>query len=356
MRQEWSLFKRSAVAVYYTLSIWWFNLRKRTSLTLKSLKFRLVPPKPYNLDLAPESSTPGGKQLVLFFSPHVFGDSPVLDHLKSATMPPGIEISMNRDRLKQASAVIFHVPDFDTLDGIPKFPGQVWVAWSGECQQHRPHQDFLDRFDLHMTYKTGAEVFAPYIPNLEDLERPVSGGKRKKLVCFFASNIIEFSGRTSYAARLMRSLQVDSYGKCLNNCQIGEDKGQESKLDIMRQYKFDLAFENAIDQDYVTEKFYEPLIAGTVPVYLGAPNVDDFAPGDNCFIDCREFKSPKDLARYLRHLDNTPEEYQRFLDWKNRPFREPFLKMASRSLVDQFTRLFNLLEERSARERKRGPL
>jgi len=35
--------------------------------------------------------------------------------------------------------------------------------------------------------------------------------------------------------RLMRHIQVDIYGKWLNNCQIGKVRGQYSKLDIMRQ-------------------------------------------------------------------------------------------------------------------------
>lgn len=38
-----------------------------------------------------------------------------------------------------------------------------------------------------------------------------------------------------------------------------------------------MAFENVIAMDYVTEKFYDPLIAGSVLVYLGAPNIADFA-------------------------------------------------------------------------------
>ena len=71
------------------------------------------------------------------------------------------------------------------------------------------------------------------------------------------------------------------------------------------RYKFTLAFENTVTPDYVTEKLYEPLIAGSVPVYRGAPNVADFAPAPRCFIDAADFAGPAELAAYLDHLDRT---------------------------------------------------
>lgn len=38
-----------------------------------------------------------------------------------------------------------------------------------------------------------------------------------------------------------------------------------SKRDVMRKYKFHLAFENSDTKDYVTEKMYHALQVGTVP-------------------------------------------------------------------------------------------
>ena len=42
-------------------------------------------------------------------------------------------------------------------------------------------------------------------------------------------------------------------------------------LDIISQYKYALAIENAICTDYITEKFWRPLYAGTVPIVKGSP-------------------------------------------------------------------------------------
>ncbi|HAP76773.1 MAG TPA: hypothetical protein DCR14_11885, partial [Acidimicrobiaceae bacterium] len=55
------------------------------------------------------------------------------------------------------------------------------------------------------------------------------------------------------------------------------------------------------------EKFFQPLLAGSVPIYRGAPNVADFAPAPNCYIDADDFDGPADLARFLRSL--TDDQY-----------------------------------------------
>lgn len=83
----------------------------------------------------------------------------------------------------------------------------------------------------------------------------------------------------------MASIGVDSYGGCFRNadensvtqCQHLSDH-RERKACILSTYKFYLAFENSIDPSYVTEKYYQGLLSGSVPVYLGAPNVEKFYP------------------------------------------------------------------------------
>lgn len=65
---------------------------------------------------------------------------------------------------------------------------------------------------------------------------------------YFASNPADKSGRTEYVRELMRHLRVDSYGKCLNNRELPEDNGRETKLNTYARYKFTPAFENSISR------------------------------------------------------------------------------------------------------------
>jgi hypothetical protein len=63
-----------------------------------------------------------------------------------------------------------------------------------------------------------------------------------------------------------------------------------SKMDTLRNYRFSLCFENMPMIGYVTEKIFDCLYAGTVPVYLGAQNISDLFPTDT-YVDMREFGS-----------------------------------------------------------------
>ena len=54
---------------------------------------------------------------------------------------------------------------------------------------------------------------------------------------------------------------------------------------MLSHYKFYLAFENLAVPDYVSEKVYEGLFAGSVPVYRGTTTIRKFMPSDDSFID-----------------------------------------------------------------------
>ncbi len=78
------------------------------------------------------------------------------------------------------------------------------------------------------------------------------------------------------------------------------------KHDVLRQYKFALCYENAVFPGYVTEKIFDALFAGCIPVYLGAPDVTDMLPPE-IFIDKRRFKTYAELYDCLHNM--TEAEY-----------------------------------------------
>lgn len=73
----------------------------------------------------------------------------------------------------------------------------------------------------------------------------------------------------------------------------------ESKYEVLSRYNFSLCFENMNMSGYVTEKIFDCIYAGTIPIYLGAKNIKDLFP-EKTYIDFLKFDSAKKLMDYLR--------------------------------------------------------
>ena len=75
----------------------------------------------------------------------------------------------------------------------------------------------------------------------------------------------------------------------------------QSKLETLSRYTFSLCFENVILNGWVTEKIFDCMATGTIPIYWGAPDVEKYVPAD-CFIDMRRFDNYEHLHSYLHGL------------------------------------------------------
>jgi len=109
------------------------------------------------------------------------------------------------------------------------------------------------------------------------------------------------------AKRAIPSLRAKLFGHKPFPSYKGEvrDKG-----DVLRRSKFSYCYENNSDlTNYITEKIFDSLICGCVPIYWGADNVMDYIPAD-CFIDRREFKDTAAVHKFL--LSITTEDYAKY--------------------------------------------
>jgi hypothetical protein len=81
------------------------------------------------------------------------------------------------------------------------------------------------------------------------------------------------------------------------------------KADVLLRAKFSYCYENVGGlAGYVTEKIFDSLMNGCVPVYWGPDEIEERIPVD-CFVDRRRFKSTADVHAFLRSI--TPDEYTR---------------------------------------------
>ncbi len=261
--------------------------------------------------------------------------------------PRPFEIFYGQNRLPEAHIVVFHIPSLELPLPTDRHSGQLWAAWSMESDVNYPllnNPTFMAQFDLTMTYRRDVDIWTPYFgPDIvKALATPPQIKLEEAQAVYIASNFRDRSGRNTYVSELMKYIEIDSYGRCLNNRTFQFDTGRETKLQTIARYKFTLAFENSISHDYVTEKFFDPLIAGSVPIYLGAPNVDDFVPGDHCFINVADFDGPEQLAEYLLYLDEHDQEYVKYLEWKSRDLKTSFINMIEYTTTHPLCRLVSL--------------
>jgi Glycosyltransferase family 10 (fucosyltransferase) C-term len=76
------------------------------------------------------------------------------------------------------------------------------------------------------------------------------------------------------------------------------------KHELLGRYKFTIAYENTAYHGYITEKVIDALVAGSVPVYLGAPDIVEQLPAE-AFIDARALCSPETLAERMTQMTET---------------------------------------------------
>lgn len=72
-----------------------------------------------------------------------------------------------------------------------------------------------------------------------------------------------------------------------------------SKLAVLGNYRFNICFENCKnDCGYISEKIFDALYGNSVPVYFGNMSIERHIPKE-CFVDARDFKSQRELVRFI---------------------------------------------------------
>ncbi len=264
-------------------------------------------------------------------------------------LPNYFRITTDKSFEVPSDVIVFHLPSLSQIPYEYKPADQVWVAWCMESDVNYPflkNKEVMGYFDIKMTYRLDSEVPCTYLYKRYQQSFRNNPKKKTKYLNAFISSTFNQSGRLEYFKELMQHLEIDSYGKVFNNCRLqGDDKSHKAKESLIANYQFTIAFENSISQDYVTEKFFQPLAAGSIPIYLGAPNVDDFAPGDKCYINVNDFESPKKLALYIKKLQKDNQQYQEYFEWKKQPFRPGFTRLLEQQRKHPFIRLCNAIDE-----------
>lgn len=136
----------------------------------------------------------------------------------------------------------------------------------------------------------------------------------RKFCSFVVSNAQGAPERERFFHLLSEYKQVDSGGRYKNN--VGGPV--PDKNDFIKNYKFNIAFENCMCDGYTTEKIMEPMLVNSVPVYWGNKLIGrDFNP--DSFINVTNYPSLEAAVEHIVHLDQNDDEYLSLLSapWFN---------------------------------------
>ncbi|KAK3755738.1 hypothetical protein QZH41_007468 [Actinostola sp. cb2023] len=279
---------------------------------------------------------------IVFFYTAFFGQKPWnwMRDTKMFNTWEGIQCPYFRCRLTysihdflRADAVVFHAKDMPVTLGLyrllhSKPKAQKWVYFALESPKNNPKATPLNSlFHWTLTYRRDSDFYSPY-----GYYYPITSGqdeaaktiesiikKKDKFIFWAASHCGIF--RDKYIHELLQHVAIDVYGKCgpfvginkTGECYMNDPKCTE----LMKRHKFLLAFENSYCEDYITEKYWNAIKLGIVPVVLGGANYSNPAlaiPGS--FIDVMAFKTIQKLAEFLVYLDKNDEAYAKYFEWR----------------------------------------
>ncbi|XP_044060043.1 alpha-(1,3)-fucosyltransferase 4-like [Siniperca chuatsi] len=288
-------------------------------------------PDPFTLE--PYFSEENSAVTVLIWT-HPFGRYRKLPDCFALYQIGGCTLTDDGRSYPEADAVIIHHRDVATgtvdLPPEPRPRAQKWIWMNYESPAHTSRLwRFEDVFNLTLTYRTDSDIFLPY-GYLVPRERITKGLQnrfahplrapsrshlvRPRLLAWVISNWSESHARVAFYYQLRRHIQVDVFGRA--GRPLPKDSGG-SVVRLVRRYQFYLALENSQHTDYITEKLWNAVRAGAVPVVLGPSrqNYERFLPPE-AFIHVDDFPTVRGLARYLLVLRRNPALLRRHLDWR----------------------------------------
>lgn len=142
----------------------------------------------------------------------------------------------------------------------------------------------------------------------------IVAGKRKT-VAWFVSNCNNVqSRRMELAKEIGKYIPVGIYGAC-GDLQCSRENGQGCADMLDKDYRFYLSFENAICQDYVTEKVFRTMNSVIIPVVYNGAEMSRVLP-PHSYINAEDYATPKALAEYLAILAGNTTEYLKYFWWR----------------------------------------
>ncbi|KAI9620723.1 hypothetical protein H4Q26_013390 [Puccinia striiformis f. sp. tritici PST-130] len=241
-------------------------------------------------------------------------------------------------------------------------PGQLHGFWSLESAEYYPQikrarQQLVMKdpkaFDFEVTYKTSSDFPIPYAYGFIDFRKAslaFEARRQDKIAAAFISNCDPLNNRTQILQQLIDLLpgQIFNLNPLTNDQPATQVVPLEEKMRIIQRYKFTIAFENSNEEDYVTEKYYQALEAGSIPIHLGQTpeQFEKFKPSTNSTLNVADFKTVEALADRIKQIAHDRVSFESMLAWKNEQFPERFEEILGYGKLHEACRIAKFLRRK----------
>jgi alpha(1,3/1,4) fucosyltransferase len=138
--------------------------------------------------------------------------------------------------------------------------------------------------------------------------------------------------------------RVDAGGDFMNNTNGLKDIYHDDKIQFLKQYSFNICPENSNATGYVTEKVFDAILAGCIPIYWGSDqNPEPNILNKNALLFWDEQGSNEGLLQAVQDLVEHPKAMRAFME------QPRLLPHASEYICDMLLhlekRLIQLLKE-----------
>lgn len=145
-------------------------------------------------------------------------------------------------------------------------------------------------------------------------------------ILYLQSICSTYTDRDLYVQQLMRYQRIDSFGKCLNNKKMTmnlkrnylQNLNSNKFFEFVARYKFVIAIENGVCDNYISEKFWRAIHLGVVPIYFGSPSIRDWLPNKKSAILIEDFATPQLLSAHIDDLMQNDDLYEEYLEHKTK--------------------------------------
>ena len=252
-------------------------------------------------------------------------------------------VGMNMKEIKNLREVRAKLSEFN--QGIdPLFILFLFESPKGGVKGANLNNPLLqDFFNVTYTYRTSADLYMPigtFVPkNSKSLDGIIGQtwqkipsrnatpldivplNNRSKEIAWIVSHCQTENHREKYVQELkdLGSLPIDIFGKCGKHLEFPKREDIDSGyVQIAKDYKFYLAFENSDCSEYITEKFFFALKFGLLPIAMGGLSREDYekvAP-PHSYLHVKDYDSPESLMKKLEIISKDETLFNSYFWWR----------------------------------------